>query len=67
MGGVFRRFGFAVFWYILMMFSIQEIGFLTALAITAILAAGLTMIVNPPLKGAEKITEVIAPAEAAGL
>ncbi len=39
---------FAVLWYLMMMFSIGMISFPTAVAITAIVAAGLSMIVNPP-------------------
>lgn len=49
-GFVMQHMDFAVLWYVMMMFSIREIGFLTALAITAILAAGLSMVVNSPMK-----------------
>ena len=44
---VVLRNDFAILWY-LMMFSIRMISFPTAVAITAIVAAGLSMIVNPP-------------------
>jgi hypothetical protein len=49
-GFLIQHTNFAVLWYILMMFSVQMIGPLTALAITAIIAAGLSMIVRPPVK-----------------
>ena len=42
------RYNLAFLWYILNMFSIRMIGFPTAAMITAVVAAGLTMIVNPP-------------------
>jgi hypothetical protein len=41
---------FTVLWYILMMFSVGEVSLLTALMITAIMAAGLSMIVTPQVK-----------------
>lgn len=47
-GFVILRNDFAVLWYLMMMFSIGMISFPTAVAITAIVAAGLPMIVNPP-------------------
>ena len=37
-----------ILWYILMMFSIQMIPFSSAVVITAILGAGLMLVVNPP-------------------
>jgi hypothetical protein len=46
-GFVIQHLDFAVLWYMMMMFSIGEVGPLTALAVTAILAAGLSMVVNP--------------------
>ena len=42
------RNNFTVLWYLLMMFSIQEISFVSTVVITAIVGAGLSMIVNPP-------------------
>lgn len=63
-GFIIQRMGFAVLWYMMMMFSIQEVSFLTALAITAIIAAGLAMIVNPPLKAAERKVTAVSPAGA---
>ena len=42
------RYNLAFLWYMLNMFSIRMIGFPTAIMITAVIAAGLTMIVNPP-------------------
>jgi hypothetical protein len=45
--GILRN-NFTVLWYLLMMFSIQEISFLSTVVITAIVGAGLSMIVNPP-------------------
>jgi hypothetical protein len=47
-GFVSQHLDFAVLWYVMMMFSIGEVGPLTALAITAALAAGLSMVVNAP-------------------
>jgi hypothetical protein len=47
-GFVSQHLDFAVLWYMMMMFSIGEVGPLTAVAITAVLAAGLSMLVNPP-------------------
>ncbi len=41
-----------ILWYILMMFSIRMIGVPTMLVITAILGAGLTLVVNPPQRKA---------------
>ncbi len=50
LGFVIQRSNFAVLWYMMMMFSIREIGFVTALSITAILAAGVSMIIKVPVK-----------------
>jgi hypothetical protein len=50
MGFVIQHMGFAVLWFLMMMFSIGMIGLLTVLAVTAIIAAGLSMVVNPPLQ-----------------
>jgi hypothetical protein len=44
------RYNFAFLWYMLNMFSIRMLSFLSAAMITAILAAGLSMVVNPPSK-----------------
>lgn len=49
MGFQVLHMGFAVLWYLMLMFSIRMIGIPAVLAITAILAAGLTMVVNLPL------------------
>jgi hypothetical protein len=49
-GFVLEHMNFATLWYMMMMFSIGEIDPLTALAITAIIAAGLAMVVAPPVK-----------------
>jgi hypothetical protein len=46
-GFVILRNDWAVFWYLMMMFSIGMISFPTAAAITGIIAAGLSMIVPP--------------------
>ncbi len=51
-GFVILRNGLAVLWYLMMMFSIGTIGFPTAAAIAAILAAGLMLIVTPPGRNA---------------
>ena len=52
--GLFYFFGFVVYdyswafaWFLLMMFSIRMIGFWTAVAITAIAGAGLSLVVEP--------------------
>ncbi len=47
-GFVIQRMNFAILWYMMMMFSIGEVGPPAALAITVIIAAGLSMIVTPP-------------------
>lgn len=47
-GFVILRTNLTVLWYLMMMFSIGMIGFPTAAAITAIIAAGLSMIVPRP-------------------
>ena len=60
-GFAIQHLNFAVLWYMLIMFSIGEIGFLTALAITAMIAAGLAMVVNPPLKAAGETVEAASP------
>jgi hypothetical protein len=49
-GFVIQRSNFAVLWYLMMMFSIQEVSFITGSMILAILAAGLSLIVRLPLK-----------------
>jgi len=48
------RNNFAIWWYLLLMFSIRMIGFSTAAAITAILAAGLMLVVKPPFRAGER-------------
>jgi Peptidase family M28 len=47
-GFLILRYDLAFLWYMMNMFSIRMIGFPTAAMITAIIAAGLTMIVKPP-------------------
>jgi hypothetical protein len=47
MGFVILKSDFAILWYLMMMFSIGMVGFVSVLAITAIIAAGLSMVVNP--------------------
>jgi hypothetical protein len=47
---VIQRSNFAVLWYLMMMFSIREVSFITSGIIMAILAAGISMIVNVPVK-----------------
>ena len=61
-GFIMEHMGFAVLWYVMMMFSIGEVGPLTALAVTAILAAGLSMVVNVPGKAQVELP-VAAPSE----
>lgn len=46
-GFVILRNGLAVLWYLLMMFSIRMISVPAAIAITAALAAGLSMLTEP--------------------
>jgi hypothetical protein len=47
MGFAILRIDFAIFWYLLMMFSIGTVSFAAALVITALVAAGLAMVVPP--------------------
>lgn len=54
-GFVIQHMNFAVLWYMMMMFSIGEVGPLTALAVTAIIAAGLSMVVSTPRKATQRI------------
>ena len=49
-GFVILKNDFVVLWYMMMILSIQEVGFVTAAVITAIIGAGLSMVVNPPQK-----------------
>ncbi|MBI3962344.1 MAG: M28 family peptidase [Deinococcus sp.] len=50
-GFVILRNNFAVLWYVMMMFSIGMISFPAAVAITAIIAAGLSTVVHLPRRG----------------
>jgi hypothetical protein len=67
-GFVILKNNLAILWYIMMIFSIREVSFLTAIFITAIVGAGLSMIINPPLKAGKEETEKMqvksAPADA---
>ncbi len=56
------RYDFAFLWYMLNMFSIRMLSFLSAAMITAIFAAGLSMVVNPPRK-AKAIESTAIPQE----
>jgi hypothetical protein len=57
-GFVIQKMDFAILWYMMMMFSIGEVGPVTALVIMAIIASGLSMIVPPPVfHGSEKNAE----------
>jgi hypothetical protein len=47
-GFVTLRYDFAFLWYLLNMFSIRMLSFPSAVVITAIVGAGLSMVVNPP-------------------
>ena len=58
------RYDFAFLWYMLNMFSIRMISFPTACVITAIIAAGLSMVVTPPIKAIEKPVEAVSPVAA---
>jgi len=44
------RYNFLFLWYLMNMFSIRMIGFWTAVMITAVIGAGLSLVVNPPQK-----------------
>jgi ABC-type multidrug transport system permease subunit len=48
LGFVILRNNLAILWYILMIFSIREVGFRSMAMTTAIIAAGLAPVVNPP-------------------
>jgi hypothetical protein len=48
-GFVTLRYDFAFLWYLLNMFSIRMLSFVSAAVITAIIAAGLAMVVKPPV------------------
>jgi hypothetical protein len=50
-GFVILRIDWAILWHLMMMFSIGMIGFPTAMVITAILAAGLMLVITPPNRG----------------
>jgi hypothetical protein len=47
-GFVILRNDFAILWFLMMMFSIGMISFPTAVAVTAIIGAGLSLVVRPP-------------------
>lgn len=49
-GFVVLRYDFAMLWFLMNMFSIRMIGFPTAVVITAIIGAGLMLLVSPPYK-----------------
>ncbi len=51
-GFVILRNDFAILWFLMMMFSIGMIGFPTTMVITAILGAGLSLVVSPPRRAA---------------
>ena len=44
------RYNMLFLWYLMNMFSIRMIGFLTTAMITAVIGAGLSIVVNPPHK-----------------
>lgn len=54
-GFVIQRTNFGVLWYLMMMFSIREVSFLTSSVIFAILAAGLSMIVRTPTSNSQAV------------
>jgi hypothetical protein len=60
------RYDFAFLWYMLNMFSIRMLSFISAAMITAIIAAGLSMVVNPPRKRQAKLL-IETPQESASL
>jgi hypothetical protein len=47
-GFIFLRYNWAFLWYFLNMFSSQMVSVLTAVVSTAVVGAGLALIVNPP-------------------
>ncbi len=55
------RYDFAFLWMLLNMIADRMVSFPTMVVIAAIFAAGLSMVVNPPQKVAERVEEVIAP------
>lgn len=55
------RYNFAFLWMLLNMIADRMVSFPTMVVIAAIFAAGLSMVVNPPQKVAERVEEVIAP------
>lgn len=67
-GFLILRNDLAIFWYILMMFSIREVGFRSMAMTTAMIAAGIALVVNPPktaavmeaaLSDADKPAEIV--------
>jgi hypothetical protein len=50
LGFVVQHMDFAVLWFIMMMISIGMVSFTIVLDVTAIIAAGLSMVVNPPIE-----------------
>jgi hypothetical protein len=56
-GALFLRNGFAVLWYVLMMFSIRMVGFWTMAVITAVVAAGLSLVVQPAVPAPQEQEE----------
>ncbi|HEX6305906.1 MAG TPA: M28 family peptidase [Anaerolineales bacterium] len=65
-GFVIQRMGFAVLWYMMMMFSIGEVGPLTAVTIAVTLAAGLSMVVHPPVRAQVEMPAIISSNAAPG-
>ena len=56
------RYNFAFLWMLLNMIADRMVSFPTMVVIAAIFAAGLVMIVNPPLQAKEKVVEAVSAA-----
>lgn len=53
-GALILRNDLAIIWYILMIFSIRQVGFRSMLMTTSVIAAGVSLVVNPPRAQREK-------------
>lgn len=58
------RYNFAFLWMLMNMIAIRMVSFPTMVMIAALFAAGLSMVVNPAKKVAERVVEVVSPASA---
>jgi hypothetical protein len=58
------RYNFAFLWMLLNMIADRMVSFPTMVMIAALFAAGLSMVVNPPVRATEKAGEVVSPVPA---